>query len=721
MFQEESGTITSPRYSEGTYSTELSCLYRIQRASNEYISVTFEDFDLEYHSNCDYDKLTIYSGDHQNKSTPINGPYCGSTLPPVVTALGLIEVQFKSDYYFNKRGFKFSWRINKCGGNETTSTGTIVGPGTTEIPPNSGYKTCVWRIRVPEEMNSVSVRITALNLANEHCRAECCNYLKIYDGTYRSYDTSLLGNMCANEHQDLTFKSSSNTMTVVFRQSTLEANKASSFKLVYWSTPGPKAGCGGTVRTGDEIGVITSPDTSDSNYEPNLSCLWAIMSGSVGSLIQIEFERFDLEVGSNGSTTNCDNDWLDVFEGTTMHSPLLVKLCGSTVPEKIQSSGDSLLLHFVTNDNGTGHGFRLRYSSINQTCGGFLYPLEEKQEITTPNYPSGYSAPQQCAWTLGTGMAYYKKPTVLIFKDLDLNCSRGDYVQLVEQRNYDYDRTIARPITLCASPSAVKIITTEQISLTFRADTTARMGLIYDNQQFANTQADGKVKSQYKGFRMTYHSTLCNETLDGLDNGYAYNRNYPRSDYIHRATTCIITIVVPEDHQIALYFSAFSFYHCQYSNFTIYEGNSSLAKAIFCNMKNPPSPVFSTSNNLRLVIRSSYMSLPDHDYSKPVYTLNRILYAFNYFSSPRVNASNPAGCGGNLTAPNGLFSSPLYPVPLTANHECSWRISTSGYHSLTLKFSFFQLSPSCDANKVVIYDGVEDMEDKKLATFCNAV
>ena len=398
LFQEEKGTITSPRYNEGAYSNELSCLYRIERAPHEYISVTFEDFDLEYHSSCIFDQVFIYSGgSNQNKSTPRSGPFCGNSLPPAVSALGALEVQFKSDYYFNKRGFKFSYAVTSCGGNITagggssSGGGTIVGP---EIPPNFGYKTCVWRITAPEVGNSVAVRITALELANEHCRSECCNYLKVYDSAYLNYQhTSQLGYLCADDHQDLTFKSSGNDLSIVFRQGVLEAaDKAASFRLVYWSTPGPKAGCGGTVVLsagggpsrdgGQEVGVITSPDVDgDSNYEPNLSCLWSVKGGdSATSILQLEFERFDVEAGTNDSTARCDNDWLDVLDGTTMHAPLLARLCGSgIVPEKLQSSGESLLLHFVSNDNNvTGHGFRLRYSALNQTCGGKDFSKREE-------------------------------------------------------------------------------------------------------------------------------------------------------------------------------------------------------------------------------------------------------------------------------------------------------------------------------------------------------
>src|SRR5699024_5130783 len=98
-------------------------------------------------------------------------------------------------FFVSKRGFKFHYEVTSCGGNLTASEGVIVSPDIT----HGSYITCIWRITVPEEKNSVALRITELDLANDHCRADCCNSLRIYDGFFAERyfsESNILGYLC---------------------------------------------------------------------------------------------------------------------------------------------------------------------------------------------------------------------------------------------------------------------------------------------------------------------------------------------------------------------------------------------------------------------------------------------------------------------------------------------------------------------------------------------
>lgn len=744
LFQEASGTISSPHYSEGFYGSQLKCVFKIQRSPHEYIRLRFEDFSLEGSpvGQCNYDRVTIVLGESTNKSALTYGPYCGDVLPPQITAHEKVSVVFETDYSVTKRGFRFHYSVSQCGGNITDSSrGIIVSP---ELNEDRSSLTCKWVITVPEAGNSVAIRILELNVISH---LYCESSLKIFNGVYdrKSAYQNLLAHICTNASSDateLTFKSTNNSISVVYStyrpyygRSRNEEPSYIRFKLEYYSTPGPKAGCGGRVSAaagegGGGAQVVSSPDTDgDSNYEPDLSCVWAIAADSLDSVVQLQFERFDVDPGSGNSSStsnDCsDGDYLEVFDGTTMRAPPLARLCGrERLPEQLQSTGESMLLHFVSNgDNATGHGFRARYVAFNQSCGSrHLVAKEDRQEISSPNYPSPYteSSPQTCTWSFArAGM----QPTVLTFLELDLNCSRGDYLQLMETSGVGDDSSSSplRPLTLCRSPSQVKIVSYRPLRLVMQSFTEVHSTIAYDT-----SVATVSRKALYKGFRLTYHSSLCNETLSGADNGYAFSKYYPRAERFNHDYLCIINISVPADRQIALHFSAFSFGLCHYRNISIYEGggnsssSNSKAKATFCNSQQPPYPVFSTGSSLSVVIRASAM--PSTLDNQIRYRNMPFLYAFNYYASLRgASASGAApGCGGNLTGQSGVFSSPLYPQVRLEGEDrvCSWLIHSNGYHTLTLTFTFLQLAPGCGQNRVIVYDADEPLEEKQRVTLC---
>ena len=59
----------------------------------------------------------------------------------------------------------------------------------------------------------------------------------------------------------------------------------------------------------------------------------------------------------------------------------LIKKCGSTVPSKIISSGNKLIVKFHSDSSVTLKGFRATWKTVTATEGG---------NIKSPNYPSNY-------------------------------------------------------------------------------------------------------------------------------------------------------------------------------------------------------------------------------------------------------------------------------------------------------------------------------------------
>ena len=96
---------------------------------------------------------------------------------------------------------------------------------------------------------------------------------------------------------------------------------------------------------------IISPN-HPGNYENNKDCQVTIrFSGGV----RIRFEAFNIELSKS-----CAYDYIEVRDGDSANSNLIgSRLCGTTIPDPIESSGSSLTLIFHTDVNTVGTGFKI--------------------------------------------------------------------------------------------------------------------------------------------------------------------------------------------------------------------------------------------------------------------------------------------------------------------------------------------------------------------------
>ena len=93
--------------------------------------------------------------------------------------------------------------------------------------------------------------------------------------------------------------------------------------------------CGGNFT--DANGILYSPSYPD-NYPDNSDCIYTI-SQPGGNVILLNF----LSMDSMGFIGECEfDDYLEIRDGPSAHSPLLGKLCGSEIPAPIQSSQNQL-------------------------------------------------------------------------------------------------------------------------------------------------------------------------------------------------------------------------------------------------------------------------------------------------------------------------------------------------------------------------------------------
>ncbi|XP_030830326.1 tolloid-like protein 2 [Strongylocentrotus purpuratus] len=109
-FTSHAGFISSPNYPE-KYDNNADCTFSITGEADKNVTVAFDHFDVEQHTDCDYDSLKIYDGD-TDEGSPL-ATLCGIDMPnPVSSTIGSgLFFRFKSDASVTRTGFSAFFRV----------------------------------------------------------------------------------------------------------------------------------------------------------------------------------------------------------------------------------------------------------------------------------------------------------------------------------------------------------------------------------------------------------------------------------------------------------------------------------------------------------------------------------------------------------------------------------------------------------------------------------
>ena len=81
------------------------------------------------------------------------------------------------------------------------------------------------------------------------------------------------------------------------------------------------------------------------------------------------FNKFDIETHER-----CIYDWVAVYDGDSLNSPLIGKFCGDVVPDVIKTRSNSMLVEFITdysvNKEGFVASYRTTFGEIDSGCHG---------------------------------------------------------------------------------------------------------------------------------------------------------------------------------------------------------------------------------------------------------------------------------------------------------------------------------------------------------------
>ncbi|XP_050461753.1 cubilin-like [Cataglyphis hispanica] len=624
------GTLQFPM-GGSTYQHGLSCAWVLITDSSKVLNVTFTAFNLEQSTDCKFDFLQIHDG--RNAGSQMINRFCGHALPNgdgnIISSHNTLYLWFHSDSSISHDGFTLHWNSIDpvCGGTLEDDYGTITSPGSPgRYPPN---RDCFWRISV-EPSKRIQFHFGQMML-DEHCDADYVEILGL--------EEERLGLFC-NHTRPPPLITPTFEATVHFHSDAV--GQDAGFQIHYSAIEGTP-GCGGIYTSA--TGTISSPGHS-SSYQPNLECEWKIQL-PVGERIRASWLRFDLEQSSN-----CQFDFVEIYDGPNKFSQLLGRYCGSDIPPAIKSSSNNLVVIFKSDWSYQLEGFTLSYETL---CGGEFH--EETGILKSPFYPNTYRSSRTCIYEI---IQPSNKGIVLTIEDMDIegrdppNCFY-DYIEIYDGG----DENANKLATLCGNQEHIP-------------DTP-----FYSTHNFMYIKFTTDNSIEGRGFKANYTTidrrcgALLKESTGVIQSPVEEGAYFDNEE-------CIWTIQAPPGYVIHLTWLSFNVeYHsnCIHDYVNIYENYTSPNEniiATYCGSTKPPD-VMTQERTLTILFHTdSSISLEG-------------------FTATYVFIDVTKVCGGRYSKPNGVIRSPNYPEYYPNHKDCVWIIQAQNRHRITLTINHFEL------------------------------
>ncbi|KAL9700067.1 hypothetical protein quinque_003508 [Culex quinquefasciatus] len=637
------GIITSPNYPLN-YERMKTCNYTfITKEKDSFIRVNFLDFSLEngpQTSICMYDNVTIYK--QQEYFEPFQwekvGTYCKEDSPGRLKYKNRIAVVFQTDRWLESRGFKFEYKLDVCGGSITEST-EIESPEMTGATSAYGYNTvtCAWNITIPTG-KKVVIRFEELDI--EHSDGCYFDGLEVYKGLERTPEkklATLCGNITAHAPM-VSIKQATHGVIYYRSEPFTSGSHRFSAKVLYF----------------DDCDREITLDTKSRQYDLTVigsdnkkiqDCQYSFKAPE-GFGVQLTFNQF--HVGSERNVTDCSDNFVEVRDGAGPFGELIGKYCGHSLPQTASTFSSALFARLVTDSSLKGTGFGATVSLVESPCGAGYYNLSSGQleYLKSPNYGRGnYPPNSKCMWMLEVPAG---KTITVEFQDLQLQ----DY--------NDQEEKCPDRIEGVRNPNAHHIYCGKnELPATYYSAA---------SKIYVKFQSD--EASQDKGFKLAVRQNqICAQNLTRLQGRIGNN-------YFTRTEHCTLTVQVPENYTIALYFGIFYMHttDCTAEGIRIYDGlGKDKQMALLCNYITP-SPIFTESNALTIDIPASIAE-----------------YATTMLDATYLATDKGRGCGGEIFNYGGVFTSPLYPSNNRTRMDCLWTVTVPVNMHIAFKFEVFDM------------------------------
>ncbi|KAF8777573.1 Cubilin like protein [Argiope bruennichi] len=551
------GRISSPNFPD-VYENNLNCEWLIRIHPDNRLKVTFQEFNLEPHSNCSFDYLEIYSGN--SDSAPLLGRYCGWNPPPeLFSNTNQLFIRFRTDNSLVHSGFKAEYKTI-CGGVYSELTGILSSPYYPDSYP--AHAQCIYDIRL-DPGNLVNVSFHYMDIeAHLDCRYD---YLEVRDGDSES--SPLIGRICGYRQPE-NIISTYNSLWMRFETDGSVQNRG--FYAEYNAIP---IGCGGVFT--EPRGFISTPRHPD-RYPHSVTCSWHLKAPP-GHIVRLTFSSFHLEPDAD-----CQFDYVLVQD---MDGTAIGKYCGNRKPPILTSMDSSLFVQFVSDASVARDGFTASYEflDLKEACGGTYY--RESGVIKSPGFPERYPHNAHCIWILKGKAQRQITLNATTFNLEEHNNCRYDYLEI---RNGEYE----------TSPLIGKFCGTNILQGIKSHSNVLRLEFKTDNSQSG------------AGFEIFYDatSTGCGGKLTA-PRGSIVSPNYPQP-YPYNAD-CEWLIQVSAGSIISLSIVDIDIEEhrdCRYDYVQVFDGPTENSRQVLriCNNQQSPGTITSSGNSLLIRFRSDF-------------------------------------------------------------------------------------------------------------------
>uniref|UniRef100_A0A182Y0Z6 Cubilin n=1 Tax=Anopheles stephensi TaxID=30069 RepID=A0A182Y0Z6_ANOST len=668
---EADGFTINPNY-PAKYNNMQVCNYTIlANSSDGGIVFNFLDFDLEdslVTSLCAYDNLTVYR--KLEFAEPITwekvGTYCRKTAPARFRVKDRAAIIFQTDRFIQARGFRFEYRLDTCGANITSSM-RIHSPE--QLPPDGTYRpalTCRWYIDIPPGQK-VTVRFEMLEI--EHTESCYFDTVEVFRGLEANQDHRL-ALLCGNltGHAPAISISGSRHGMISFKTESFSTTHGKMSALVLYTPDCDKQ--------------ITLDDRSPS-YRLNVigsgnqrvqDCQYVFQAPN-GYTLQLVFDQFHVGSSRNASLANCTDDFVELRDGGSIFSVLIGRFCGNDPVAPQTSFGSTMHLRYVTDSALRGTLFDATVRMLPSLCGPMHHNLTGGAIITlnTPNFGGSNKYPPntKCLWLLEASAG---KQVEIQFLQLDLqqfdenSWECKDYIGIRDASGTRYANAYH---VYCGN----NYLPSTYISIV--------------NRVYISFESDASIEA--KGVSLRVHeSNLCAKHYTALQGRIVQTE-------MLKDQRCTITVQVPQNYTIAVYFNTFYLYNvdCADHALKFYGGPEERADQLlgeYCHFATP-NPIFTNGNYLRIVLPAT-----DRD------------FVSLQLDATYVATDQGQGCGGELYNYGGVFSSPLYPANNRTRMECLWTVTVPNNLVVALRFDVFDLGSksSCATDYLQILDRTSD-------------
>uniref|UniRef100_A0A3P8T8K2 ST14 transmembrane serine protease matriptase n=1 Tax=Amphiprion percula TaxID=161767 RepID=A0A3P8T8K2_AMPPE len=167
-------------------------------------------------------------------------------------------------------------------------------------------------------------------------------------------------------------------------------------------------------------------------YPCKSRCQWQIRA-SENNAISVKFHSFHIE-------DDCSDDFVSIFDSLSPDDSQAITQCGKRPPSnplEVVSSGNIMLINFITDTDVSHPGFVAEYKAIPlmnvKKCGEVL--SSNSGVLTSPLHPSFYPPAVDCKWTIKVpaGMKVRLKFTMFRMKEpgVDVRVCHKDYVEIM--------------------------------------------------------------------------------------------------------------------------------------------------------------------------------------------------------------------------------------------------------------------------------------------------